>query len=310
MSDPVVILGLGFTTQRLARLLRERGVPVYAAVRRAERFAEFAEMGVRLCALTPGDLPRGVVLVHSVPPLAEPDNSRIRALIRDIEPRRILYISSTGVYGALNAVSESSPASPNDEKGRARVAEEEWMVSTKTPCLILRSAAIYGPGRGIHVRLSEGRWPLPNPPRGAGGTVSRIHVDDLAAILEAGLDSLIEGAWPVADDHPAPSEEVAAWCAEWMGFSLPDGAVPHGSGAGYPVTGRRVNGKKIRELLGVTLKHGSYQTGIPASLVGEAASLQLQNAPSATGVMTLTAPRRASSASTKPDTSTLPTPSA
>jgi len=259
MPDPVVILGLGFTTQHLARRLRRRGAPVYAAVRRPERFAEFAALGVQIGNLESDGIPKGAVLVHSVPPLPEPERAAIRALIFEIEPRRILYISSTGIYGAQTHVSADSQAAPNDDKGRARVDEEEWIAATRS--LVLRSAAIYGPGRGIHMRLREGKLP-----RGAGGVVSRIHVDDLAAMLDAGIESNVEGAWPVADDHPAPSEEVAEWCARLMGLSLPSGFA-----AGFPVTGRHVDGRAIRKLLGVELKYASYQAGIPASLEQEQA---------------------------------------
>ncbi len=245
MPDPVVILGLGFTTQRLARRLRERGISVYDAK-------------------TAGEIPPPpeAILVHSVPPLAEPENSAIHALITAIQPRRILYISSTGVYGSQTEVDESTPPSPNDAKGRARLAEEEWLADPAFPgrsSLILRSAAIYGPGRGVHARLREGKLP-----RGAGGIVSRIHVDDLVSILEAGIDSELEGAWPVADECPAASEEVAAWCANLMGIALPRGSPQH-----FPVSGRKVDGRKIRELLGVALAYPSYQTGIPASLLQE-----------------------------------------
>lgn len=261
MSDPVVILGLGFTTQRLARRLRQHGADVYAAVRGTDRFAEFAELGVRLRSLVPRGIPKGAVLVHSAPPLADPEKSVIRTLIRDIAPKRVLYISSTGVYGAQANITEHTPAAPNDEKGRARVEEEEWIASPQAPwsALILRSAAIYGPGRGVHVRLREGKIP-----RGTGGVVSRIHVDDLAALLEAGIESKLEGAWPVADEHSAASEEVADWCAKRMGITLPEE-----SWSRFPVVGRNVNGTKIRELLGVGLKYPSYRTGIEASLLEE-----------------------------------------
>src|ERR1700679_1831929 len=132
MSDPVVILGLGFTTQRLARRLRQRGIPVYAAIRNPDRFAEMASLGVQLCALDgcdPPNLPHSAVLVHSVPPLVEPAKSAIRNLICEMQPRRILYISSTSVYGAQSDVSENTVAAPNDEKGRARLDEEEWIAS-------------------------------------------------------------------------------------------------------------------------------------------------------------------------------------
>jgi nucleoside-diphosphate-sugar epimerase len=212
-------------------------------------------------------------VVHSVPPLEEKDNAGIHDLIQAIMPRRILYISSTGVYGSQTEVDADTPVSPNDEKGRARMAEENWIAGPPGNCvwssLILRSAAIYGPGRGIHVRLREGKLP-----RGAGGVVSRIHVDDLAAILQAGIDSQLDGAWPVADDYPAASEEVADWCAEYMDLVLPSGSAPGVSIAGRNMTGRNiagrsVDGTRIRQLLEVKLKYASYRTGIPASLLEE-----------------------------------------
>lgn len=249
MTEPVVILGLGFTTERLARRLLARDIPVYAVTRH----------------VTPRDIPPEATMVHSIPPLAEPHNTDIHALISAIQPRRIIYISSTGVYGSQKEVDERTLASPNDEKGRARLAEEEWIAdpAAHRSSLILRSAAIYGPGRGVHVRLREGKLP-----RGAGGTaggnVSRIHVDDLVSILEAGIASGLEGAWPVADECPAASEEVVAWCADRMGLALPAGSTQY-----FPVSGRRVDGRKIRELLGVALKYPSYRTGIPASLQEE-----------------------------------------
>lgn len=254
MPDPVVILGLGFTTQHLARRLRQRGVPVFAVVRRPARFAAFETLGVRFDAT-----PRDAVLVHSVPPLDEPEKSAMRALIQETAPRRIVYISSTGVYGAQVQVSASTQPAPNDDKGRARIDEEHWVTNGPWSSVILRSAAIYGPGRGIHVRLREGKQP-----RGVGGVVSRIHVDDLAALLDAGIESTIEGAWPVADDCPAPSEEVAAWCARLMGLALSDVTAPD-----FPVSGRSVDGSAIRGVLGVELKYHSYETGVPACLRDE-----------------------------------------
>lgn len=263
MPDPVVILGLGFTTQRLARRLREKGRPVYAAVRDADRYSELRNLGVKIRALSSEELPKNATTVHSIPPLPEPERSAIRKLIGTMAPQRIVYISSTSVYGAASEVDEETPDAPTDEKGRARVDEEQWIEARDRPwsSLILRSAAIYGPGRGIHVRLREGRLKDGEMPRGAGSIVSRIHVDDLAALLEAAIDSPLCGSWPVADDCPASSQEVALWCAREMKLEVPE--FPR---SGSQTTGRRVNGRKIRELLGVLLEYPTYREGIAASL--------------------------------------------
>jgi nucleoside-diphosphate-sugar epimerase len=244
MPRPVIILGLGYTTKRLARRLQESGRTVHAATGHPPN---------------PEGLPHGAVLVHSIPPVEEPDRSAIRNFIHSVEPDRILYISSTGVYGAQTNVDETTTAAPDDGKGRARLVEEEWLTATGAPVLIFRSAAIYGPGRGIHMRLRNGS--LTGLPRGAGGVVSRIHVDDLAALLAAGIDAGLTGAWPVADERPAASSEVIRWYAAKLGIDLPE--IP--GELSVPQRGRFVNGRKILELLGVKLKYPSWETGIPAS---------------------------------------------
>ena len=255
MKTPVVILGLGFSGRRLAERLVARNVEVAGITRDAARFADLKSKGAELRSFS--EIPTGAALVHTIPPLIGSEEERIHSAIRNSAPRRIVYISSTGVYGSEDTVNENTLALPNDEKGRQRLEEERWL-SGIAPTLVLRSAAIYGPFRGVHVRLREGKLP-----RGTG-VVSRIHVDDLAAHLEAGVTSELQGAWPVADEKAAASEEVMNWCAAMMGLQRPDESAP-----GFPVAGRAVDGRKIRELLGIHLQFPSYREGIIASIQEE-----------------------------------------
>lgn len=255
----VIILGLGFTGQRVARRLLRQGGHVFAAVRGVDRFRGLAEAGLNLTELAsiPSSLPRRATLVDLIPPLPEEENAALRATIDELEPRRVIYISSTGVYGEQAEVDAETPACPNDERGRKRLEEELWIASHPWSTLILRSAAIYGPGRGVHAAIREGKVP-----RGAGsGIVSRIHVDDLAALIQAAIGSNLEGAWPVADDEPCSTAEIAAWCADR--FEIKDF---HLANDGPQITGRRVYGTRIREELRIELRYPSWKTGVPASL--------------------------------------------
>jgi nucleoside-diphosphate-sugar epimerase len=246
----VIVLGLGFTGQRLARQLLRAGVPVCAAVRGVERFRELADAGLMLSELSSPALPTNAIVAHLIPPVFS-----LRALITELQPSRIVYVSSTGVYGGQVEVDEKTPPNPNDERGRLRLDEENWIAAGPWTSLSLRAAAIYGPGRGVHVALREGRMP-----RGAGsGVVSRIHVDDLAAIIHAGLFAGIDGAWPVADDDPCSTAEIAAWFSE-------------SSKTEIAIAGRKVDGKRIREKLGIELTYPSWRSGIPASLAEEGVS--------------------------------------
>ena len=269
MGEMAVILGLGFTGARLARRLLQRGVGVYALVRGVGRFRELAEAGLQLSELTldrpaATSLPRKAVLAVLIPPLPEPENSALRETIQRLEPARVVYVSSTGVYGDRVDVDADTPAEPNDDRGRLRLNEERWIASGPWTSLILRSAAIYGPERGVHAALRQGKLP-----RGAGsGIVSRIHVDDLAAIIEAGIFSDIQGAWPVADDAPCPTDEIVRWCRSMLQLKEVQDPIP-----GRPAAGRKVNGREIRALLKVSLRYPSWQAGVQASLQEEMTTL-------------------------------------
>lgn len=98
--------------------------------------------------------------------------------------------------------------------------------------------------------------------------VSRIHVDDLAAHCEAALLSSVTGAYPVADDEPCTSREIAGFCSRLLGLPMPgDNHEPPNAGA--RASNRRVDGSAIRRVLGITLRYPSYRVGVPASLEAE-----------------------------------------
>lgn len=263
LIPPSIILGLGFTCQRLAKrlLLRAslRGGEVFAVVRNAERFRPLESIGLKLLSWS-ADAPTGGLLCHAIPPLPDGENIAIREKIESLAPRRIVYISSSGVYGAAIEIEADTPAVPNDERGRQRIREEQWIAAGNWSSLILRAAAIYGPGRGVHRAIREGRLPRGS----AAQVVSRIHVDDLAALAEAGLLSDISGAWPVADDLPSASAEIGSWLARLLGLS-----VPAGGQRKITISGRRVDGSAIRILLGVALDYPTWQSGILACLAEE-----------------------------------------
>jgi nucleoside-diphosphate-sugar epimerase len=84
-------------------------------------------------------------------------------------------------------------------------------------------------------------------------------VDDLAAHVEAGLLSDITGAYPVADDEPCTSREIAEFCAKLLDLPMPPEQAKTFS------TSRRVDGSAIRRALGITLRYPSYRVGVPAS---------------------------------------------
>jgi len=258
----IILLGLGFTTTHLARRLLCRRLTVIGVARDIARYAQLASLGLQLRTYCPGiaaSLPKSSILIHTIPPLSGREEEDLRAFILAARPKRLVYISSTSVYGEQAFVNERSEPSPSEEKGRRRMEEEAWLSGHSWSTFVVRPAAIYGPGRGAHVRIREGK-----PPRTAGSSmVSRIHVDDLAAILEAGLLSGLDGAWPCADDEPCSTDVITQWCAALLKMKIQP------SSERLPVTGRTVDGSRLRRLLGVKLQFPGYQAGILASIHSE-----------------------------------------
>jgi len=261
---PVILLGLGFTTRRLARRLLLRRSEVFAVVRNSGRFRDLAALGVCTGGFDPREHPPDAVLIHTIPPLPDAESPTLREFITQLKPRRIVYISSTGVYGGQSVVDEDTPVLASDEKARVRIEDEIWLREGSWESLMVRPAAIYGPGRGVHIRIKERRLPRSEP----GAVTSRIHVDDLAAVIEAGAFSSLTGAWPLADDYPCATAEVAEWCAGIMGVDLNSQWKEK-----IPVWGRRVDGRKIRELLGVEILYPKFDSGTLACLAEERAAV-------------------------------------
>ena len=217
----------------------------------SRRPAHRAGLGVEAVAFEdlPRVLPGGVRVLHSIPPAGRPD---LRGLLGD-RAVRLVYLSSTAVYGAAGVVDENTPADPSHE----RLRDEREAADGPWSTLILRPAAIYGPGRGVHASVLRGEhwW--------GDNFVSRIHVDDLAAHAVAGLRSDAIGAYPVADEEPATSREVGLFAARLLNL---EPMIENASAPRRRTGNRRVDGSAIRRILGITLAYPSFRTGIPAAI--------------------------------------------
>lgn len=273
----VLILGCGYTGQRVARRLINRGARVHATTRDANAAAILAAKGVHAVALNVavrgaksalealGEtiLPPLRVL-YSLPPLRDRSAIGAAALMSALRPTpvRVVYLSSTAVYGSATDVDEytaTARAADLADEARMRLETEQAVAAGPWSTLVLRPAAIYGPHRGVHQFLRGGTL---GRVRDVDRVVSRIHVDDLAAIADAGLWADVTGAFPVADDEPATTREVSEFCREL--------GLPHlrCAAADPPRTlrGRHVSALAIRILLGTSLRYPSYRSGIPAAL--------------------------------------------
>ncbi|MDQ6664621.1 MAG: NAD-dependent epimerase/dehydratase family protein [Acidobacteriota bacterium] len=277
--DRVLILGCGFTGCRLARSLLARNIGLTVTTRNPSRLQWIADAGGEVLALdlsnheSAGRLRQAVRsetrVLHSIPPVPTPagvidPTPRLLHALHALERRasRIVYLSTTGVYGAAREVDEHTLPAPRTGRETLRVSAEQSVAAAFRSHLILRPAAIYGPGRGVQAAMQAGTFHLPGDGR---KYVSRIHVQDLASLAEAALFSEVTGAFPVADDDPCTSREIAEFCARLLNLPMP-GGVPAEEVGETRRADRRVDGSAIRRALGVELLYPSYRVGIPACL--------------------------------------------
>lgn len=276
---PVLIVGCGYVGSEVARRLLKDGVKVYATTRDPDRLREIETLGAKVFRFDVSEsrpdiswiekVPEGFRILLSIPTLKSTaglvdPTPRIVEMFGD-KPSRVVYLSTTGVYGSTHEVGEETPVAPKTERQHLRVEAEQAVGQGPWSSLILRPAAIYGPFRGVHRSLLEGRYKLV----GRGDNfVSRIHRNDVAWHSIEALSSELTGAYPVADEEPCTSREIAEFCARTMKLPMPE-SVTVTEVDETRRTDRRVDGSFIREELGVDLYYPSYRIGIPASMLAE-----------------------------------------
>ena len=188
------------------------------------------------------------------------------------------YLSTTGVYGDRGGgwVDENAELRTGGARGRRRAAAERgWLDLWRrrgVPVHLFRLAAIYGPGRSPFAALRAGTARRIDKP---GQVFSRIHVEDLAAVLAASIVRPRPGAiYNVCDDEPAPPADVIAHAAALLGLPPPplvrfEEAGLSAMAPSFWDDNKRVANRLIKEELGVRLHHPDYRAGLAAILAAE-----------------------------------------
>ncbi|HEX2205681.1 MAG TPA: SDR family oxidoreductase [Longimicrobium sp.] len=144
------------------------------------------------------------------------------ALVRQGQaPRRVLFTSSTSVYGQAGGewVDEETPAEPSGFSGRRMLEGEGVFLGGPFSATVLRLGGIYGPGRSSlveKVRSGEAEC-TPEP-----SWTNRIHRDDIAGALRHLI--ALESPAPVylgVDREPADLCDIYRWLATRLGLPAP-----------------------------------------------------------------------------------------
>jgi nucleoside-diphosphate-sugar epimerase len=309
MATPThIIFGCGYLGRRVARLWRDDRGTVIAVTRSASRAAEFASegMGAGIADVTdPNSLtselgtlgrltrfvgPSAASVLYAVG-FDRTDGSDIHAVYADglkhvlasLPPtvKRVVYISTTGVYGPAGGewVDEQTPPDPQRDGGRASLAAEQILAAHPLGkhSVILRLAGLYGPGRVPHLDKLRAGEPLPVP---HDGWLNLIHVDDAARIVVAAdawlatqetVDSA-SAAGPhifcVADGSPVRRDDYYREAARVLGAPPPRFVPPppDSPAAARASANRRINNDKMRQTFAVELDYRSYREGLASIL--------------------------------------------
>ena len=239
-------------------------------------------------AKLPLNLPDDYRVLYTVAPARNRERDvRLEQFLAGLDspPTAFVYISTTGVYGdrAGGTVNEQATPSPATARARRRLAAEQllqqWSERHAVRLCILRAPGIYGPGRIGLARIRDGLPLLREVDAGPG---NRIHADDLAACCIAALTNpAAAGVVNVGDGDERSSTWFACEVARQAGLAPPplisrDQAQTAFSARrlSFLNESRRVETRKMLEVLGVTPRYANAEDGIRASLAEESSEDQ------------------------------------
>ncbi len=286
----LLIVGCGDVALRMVRALRGRW-RVYALTRSEDRHPLLRDVGI-----TPvtGDLDHSETLdrlagiaqdvVHFAPPpgggiLDSRTCNLIRALAKGGSlPQRLVYISTSGVYGDCGGavVDETCRPHPGSDRARRRLDAERqlrtWGSEHGVQVSVLRVPGIYAAERLPLARLRAGTPVLED---GRDPYTNHIHADDLARVVIAALSRGRAGrAYNASDDSWMKMGEYFDLVADQFGLPHPprisweeaQAAIPENLLSFMRESRRLANGRLKKELR-VTLHYPSVVQGMSAARV-------------------------------------------
>ncbi len=190
-------------------------------------------------------------------------------------PHRMVYLSTTGIYGDCGGawIDETRPPAPVAPRAKRRWDAEnsarETCAALGIELVILRVAGIYGPGKLPLKRLRAG---LPLVSASEAPFTNRIHIDDLVSACAAAMERGAPGAvYNISDGNPSTMVDYFDRLADLVGLprppqiSLAEAQKQLTPGMlSYMQESRRLDNRRMREELGVKLRYPSLNVGLAA----------------------------------------------
>lgn len=285
--NKALLLGYGYVARRFASLLIADRWSVRGTIRRPAQADALAADRVEPFLWTKDGLDEGALdgaaaLLISTPP--SDDGCPAYGAVREAIAERarsigwIGYLSTNGVYGDYGGavVTERSVLRATSPRGKNRIAAEgQWAAlahALKIPLAIFRLPGIYGPGRSALDTVREGRAQRIEK---TGQVFSRAHVDDIAAALRQSLaDPGAGDLFNIADDEPAPPQDVIGYACALLGVAPPplvaiEDAQLSEMARSFYADNKRVSNALMKARLLPALRYPTYREGLRAILEAE-----------------------------------------
>ena len=281
-SSTVMIIGFGKVARWVVDRLKTTDKKITALMRDTTQSDSLRSVGIDVIhadlnvpdSLKALDVNDREVYFFAPPSRSDDSDHHMRnflAAIKRQAPRKILYISTTAVYGNSHGdwVTESAPTVPTTERGlRRQDAEQQLQIyaaEKNIPFVILRVGGIYGPDRLPLRQLESGR-PVLNDED--SGYTNRIHADDLAGICVTAMEKG-EGIYNVSDGKAGTMAEYFIALAEALGYPIPDRIsleqareIMSPEMMSYLEESRRLDVSRLLDELGVVLRYPDLASGI------------------------------------------------
>lgn len=282
-------IGLGYAARPLAQHLVSEGWSVTGTTRSRPKAVAMHALGIKTVVWeSPKPLPEkqledaAAIIISTGPEDGGCPAARAVGGANIFSTTRILYLSSSGVYGDTGGewIDETAECHPTTDRGRDRLAAEAQWTSiaqrTQAKLTLCRLAGIYGPKRSAINSLSGdtpgARAGLSRRLIKPGQVFNRIHRDDIAA----GLFALLHTDNPsdivnFADDEPSPPADPITYAAELLDIEPPpevafedikDELSP--MARSFYAENKRLRNERLKALPGFSLQYPSYREGLKA----------------------------------------------
>jgi len=295
MKHNIKIIGCGYIGKKIAGILKAKNISATCFVNRDESISRCVTEGL---SATKFDLDKKVsdlkkttiasfensVMVYLVPPPSKGEvDSRMQNFITMLSalshpPKKILLISTTGVYGNCNGewIDEQRQENPQVDRARRRLSAEtqlkKYCAASQVPLIIFRVPGIYAADKLPLKRINSGE-PIVNAQD--SGFTNRIHAQDLARFcVEALLENVMDEnsrsqVFNCCDGQPSTMNDYFMKVADAMNLPRPQEIslqqAQQQLSAGmlsYLAESKRISNKKLLRYFKTEFKYPNLTAGL------------------------------------------------